>query len=210
MKYNTHHDNGTNVYNETGMKAIRTYTATLQSAVDHGAVNSAKTAAACSGNAATATTLQTARNIALGGVLSGSASFNGSANVTINASVAKPLKSGDWFSGGMPIVSTDGVLEIGKYIDFHNKDTSTNDYDVRLQANTSTPCIITLPSSSGTLARTNDNITGNAATATKLATAKTLAIGNKGKTFDGSGNVSWTLAEIGAAASGHTHNQINS
>ena len=97
-KYNTHHDNGTNVYNETGMKAIRTYTATLQSAVDHGAVNSAKTAAACS---------------------------------------------------------------------------------------------------------------GNAGTATKLQTAKTLTIGNKGKTFDGSGNVGWTLAEIGAAAAGHTHNQIN-
>jgi len=40
--------------------------------------------------------------------------------------------------------------------------------------------------------------TGNAATATKLATARTLTIGVTGKTFDGSANVSWSLAEIGA------------
>ena len=169
------------------------------------------------GNASTATSattaskadiLTTARNIALGGILTGSASFNGSANITINASVAKPPKSGDWFSGGMPIVGTDGVLEIGKYIDFHNTDTSTNDYDVRLQANTSTPCVITLPSGGGTLARTSDSITGNAATATKLATARTLTIGNTGKTFDGSANVSWSLSEIGAAASSHNHAKI--
>lgn len=41
-----------------------------------------------SGNSATATTLQTARTITLGGDLSGSASFNGSANITITATVA--------------------------------------------------------------------------------------------------------------------------
>ena len=40
--------------------------------------------------------------------------------------------------------------------------------------------------------------TGNAATATTLATARTLTIGSTGKTFNGSANVSWTLAEIGA------------
>ena len=73
-KYNTHHDNGTNVYDETGMKAIRTYTATLQSAVDHGAVNSAKTAAACSGNAATATQFSANKSVALTGDVTGSAS----------------------------------------------------------------------------------------------------------------------------------------
>lgn len=67
-----------NVYNETEMKALRTYTSTLQSATDHGAVNSAKTAAACSGNAATATKLATARNIKIGNATK---SFNGTANV---------------------------------------------------------------------------------------------------------------------------------
>jgi hypothetical protein len=43
---------------------------------------------ALSGNATTATTLQTARTIALGGDVTGSASFNGSANITITATVA--------------------------------------------------------------------------------------------------------------------------
>ena len=47
---------------------------------------------------------------------------------------------------------------------------------------------------------------GNANAAVKLATARTLTIGNTGKNFDGSGNVSWSLSEIGAAASNHTHN----
>ena len=43
----------------------------------------------------------------------------------------------------------------------------------------------------------NQNTTGSAAT---LTTARTFTIGNTGKTFNGSGNVSWTLAEIGAQA----------
>ena len=34
---------------------------------------------------------------------------------------------------------------------------------------------------------------------------RTLTIGSTGKTFNGTANVSWTLAEIGAASSGHNH-----
>lgn len=52
---------------------------------------------------------------------------------------------------------------------------------------------------------TGVSITGNAATATTLATARTLTIGSTGKSFNGSANVSWSLAEIGAAATNHTH-----
>ena len=52
-------------------------------------------------------------------------------------------------------------------------------------------------------------ITGNAGTATKLANARTLTIGNTGKTFDGSSNVSWSLNEIGAAPNTHSHNFLN-
>lgn len=39
--------------------------------------------------------------------------------------------------------------------------------------------------------------------ATKLATAQTLAIGSTGKSFDGSAALSWSLAEIGAAPASH-------
>ena len=48
----------------------------------------------------------------------------------------------------------------------------------------------------------NQNTTGSAAT---LTTARTLTIGSTGKTFNGSANVSWSLAEIGAAETSHTH-----
>lgn len=62
------------------------------------------------------------------------------------------------------------------------------------------------------------NLTGNASTATsattattagKWTTARTITIGSKGKSVDGSGNVSWTLAEIGAAASNHKHGLLH-
>lgn len=51
-------------------------------------------------------------------------------------------------------------------------------------------------------------ISGNAGTATKLQTARTLTIGNTGKSFNGSTNVSWTLGEIGAAAASHNHTSL--
>ena len=54
------------------------------------------------------------------------------------------------------------------------------------------------------------SVSGNAGTATKLATARTIQIGNKSNTFDGSANITYTVADIGAAATSHTHNQINS
>ena len=44
----------------------------------------------------------------------------------------------------------------------------------------------------------NQSTTGNAGTATKLATARTLTVGNTVKAFDGSEDLTWTLAEIGA------------
>lgn len=48
----------------------------------------------------------------------------------------------------------------------------------------------------------NQNTSGSAAS---LATARTFTVGNTGKTFNGSANVSWTLTEIGAAAATHSH-----
>jgi hypothetical protein len=66
-------------------------------------------------------------------------------------------------------------------------------------------------SSSGTNTGDQTTISGNAGSATVLQTARTLTIGNTGKTFDGSANVAWSLSEIGAQAAGsyaaasHTH-----
>ena len=50
--------------------------------------------------------------------------------------------------------------------------------------------------------------TSTAAKATKLATPRTITVGNTSKSFDGSENVSWSLSEIGAAASSHTHSYL--
>ena len=38
-----------------------------------------------------------------------------------------------------------------------------------------------------------------------LTTARTITIGSTGRSFDGSGNITWSLSDIGAAASVHTH-----
>lgn len=53
------------------------------------------------------------------------------------------------------------------------------------------------------------SLTGNATTATTLQTARTLTIGSTGKSFNGGGNVSWSLSEIGAAAALHSHNYLD-
>lgn len=52
------------------------------------------------------------------------------------------------------------------------------------------------------------SVSGNAGTATKLQTGRTITIGNKANTFDGSANISYTLADIGAAATNHSHSAI--
>ena len=44
--------------------------------------------------------------------------------------------SGNWFNGGATVVGGDGLMEVGRYIDFHNSNTSTSDFDVRLDCRT--------------------------------------------------------------------------
>lgn len=51
--------------------------------------------------------------------------------------------------------------------------------------------------------RSTTGFLGNASTATALASPRTFTIGNTGKSFDGTANVSWTLGEIGAQAAGN-------
>lgn len=54
------------------------------------------------------------------------------------------------------------------------------------------------------------NINGNASTSDKWKTARTITIGSSAKTLDGSSNVLWSLSDIGAASSSHTHGLLNS
>jgi len=104
--------------------------------------------------------------------------------------------------------STDGVvIEQGaikiknggsqSYIDFYCE--SSNAHYARLQAPAHSAFsgnkTITLPATTGTIALTSSDITGNAATATTLATARTIG----GTSFDGSANISVALADTATA-----------
>lgn len=51
---------------------------------------------------------------------------------------------------------------------------------------------------------------GTVASANKLTNPVTITIGSTGKSFDGSAGISWTLNEIGAASTNHTHNYAGS
>lgn len=87
--------------------------------------------------------------------------------------------------GHIPSIENDGVMEVGKYIDFHNDNSGKHDFSTRLQTTGNYGNSVNLPSASGTLALTTDNV----ASATKLATARTIW----GQSFDGTGNVDGTI-----------------
>lgn len=59
--------------------------------------------------------------------------------------------SGAWFQG-TPRVTQDGVMEMGKYIDFHNANSDTKDYSVRLYTDNTGSSSVSLPNSNGRLA----------------------------------------------------------
>lgn len=58
-----------------------------------------------------------------------------------------------------------------------------------------------------TINGTSFNGSANITTA-NWGTARTITIGSTGKSVNGSGNVSWSLSEIGAAAASHTHTTV--
>ena len=65
--------------------------------------------------------------------------------------------SGNWFSGGFPRVGTNGVMEIGKYIDFHNANNGTEDYSVRLCVDANNKNTVYLPNDDGRLYNTGNH-----------------------------------------------------
>lgn len=87
--------------------------------------------------------------------------------------------------GHIPSIENDGVMEVGKYIDFHYDNSGKYDFSTRLQTTGNYGNSVYLPSHNGTLALISDNV----ASATKLATARTIW----GQSFDGTGNVNGTI-----------------
>ena len=91
--------------------------------------------------------------------------------------------------GKIPVIGTDGVIELGHYIDFHHDNTTGSDYSVRLQTDGNHSNVVTLPTATGTLALTSDNV----ASATKLQTTRTLW----GQSFNGTANISGSMTGVG-------------
>lgn len=87
--------------------------------------------------------------------------------------------------GHIPSIENNGVMEVGKYIDFHNDNSGKHDFSTRLQTTGNYGNSVYLPSHNGTLALISDNV----ASATKLATARSIW----GQSFDGTGNVNGTI-----------------
>lgn len=91
----------------------------------------------------------------------------------------KHLNQGQWNS--ICYIGEDGVLEIGKYIDFHEEQGMSSDFSCRIMSQGDYQNTLHLPTSSGTLATLGDNV----ASATKLQTPRTIF----SKPFDGTNNV---------------------
>lgn len=95
----------------------------------------------------------------------------------------KHLNQGQWDS--ICYIGGDGVLEIGKFIDFHEEPGMITDFSCRIKTQGDHHNTITLPAATGTLATLDDNVYS----ATKLQTPRSLW----GQTFDGTGNVNGTI-----------------
>ena len=118
-------------------------------------------------------------------------------------------KSGAWNSGCYELVSANGLSKLL----FENKSTALDALPSGYVTISSTP--VGGNSSSATKLQTarkinGTNFDGSAdITTANWGTSRTLTIGNSGKSVNGSGNVSWSLSEIGAAASSHIHSISN-
>lgn len=110
----------------------------------------------------------------------------GSTNRPIYLSSGKPTQcntpsSGAYFRG-VPEVDSSGVMEVGRYIDFHPTTDSTLNYSKRIDAGTGTTArVLSLPDKTGTLACTSDipNVSPNIMKARPSSNISISSTGNK-------------------------------
>lgn len=173
------------------------------------------------GNASTATKLATARKI-------GNASFDGSADITlaqIGASAVGHIHDYLPLSGGV----ITGDLVIDGYLLGEAKSTGATNHAILLghanqnymnfyetgglfqfyKSTSGKNTLLGKITSNGWEGNVVGNVTGNASTATstgKFTTARNITIGSAKKSFDGTSDISFSLSDIGASSSSHTHN----
>ena len=140
------------------------------------------------GNASSATKLATSRTISLTGDATASGSFNGTANLALATTLADSgVKAGSYGPTAAATLAFGGSVNIPQItVDAKGRATSIVNRATKLPAAPTT-------------------ITGNAGTATKLATARTISLtgdATGSTTFDGSANksIAVTLADSGVTA----------
>lgn len=146
---------------------------------------------ALSGNATTATTLETARTIAISGDVTGTAtSFNGSANITISAGItANTIVNAD--------INTAAAIADTKLATISTAGKVLNSATTATNLNTASAIVARDASgdfSAGTITAT---LSGNASTATTLQTARTITLGgvlSGSASFNGSADITITAA----------------
>ena len=122
-------------------------------------------------------------------------SFNGKATSATSADSATNADKVDNFHckpwGGIPVVDSAGVMEIGKYIDFHTSQSDSIDYSTRITAES--PGVLSI--SGTTKGAFSGSLTGNATSASKVANALTFTGGSTAK-YDGSSAQSVAIPTI--------------
>lgn len=98
------------------------------------------------------------------------------------------FKAGNTSGGNIASISATGIV-------------TANTFNGNLGGNATTATTL---QTQRTINGTNFNGSANITTA-NWGTARTLTIGSSGKSVNGSANISWSLAEIGAAPTSHTH-----
>ena len=109
----------------------------------------------------------------------GTLSYNG--KVIYHDGNSKGPTQGNWFSGGFPRVATDGVMEIGRFIDFHNTGTTKSDFSTRLSANGDNKNTVYLPTGNGTLCLTNQVLGNSGSQTLNVAQGKFSIAGNNNR-----------------------------
>jgi hypothetical protein len=142
--------------------------------------------ASLSGNASTATTLQTARSISItGAAVASGVSFDGSANIALNTTITN-----------LPDSSLATISTAGKVANSATTATNSNTANSIVSRDASgnfSAGTITASLTGNVNGNVTGNVTGNASTATTLQTARSISITGaavaSGVSFDGSSNI---------------------
>lgn len=121
----------------------------------------------------------------------------------------------DWTNISLEYTVTNngGSVSAGQFINTSYSSTVANNYNTNVSRPTSSYANRAASADRLTTARSinGTNFDGTANITTSYwGTARNFTIGNTTRSVNGSGNVSWSFADIGSAPASHSHNYINS